>query len=283
MNAQIRAIVSRALKEDMPQGDITVEALFADQRAGARLIAKEQGIVSGLEVAREVFFQIDPNTVFETSLKDGVAVSRGDVIASVSGLAASLLKAERVALNFLQRMSGIATTTRRYQDACAGTKASIHDTRKTTPGLRVLDKQAVRDGGGKNHRLNLSTMAMLKDNHLAVSRSIKDAVDKVRSRVGEDILIEVEVETVKAFLEAWRTDCDIIMLDNMPVDFMAECVRVNRGKKVLEASGNMTLDRIPEVAATGVDMISVGALTHSVKALDISMRFLQILPGTVAK
>lgn len=281
MNAQIKAIVARALKEDLPQGDITVDALFSTETADARLIAKEDGIVSGLEVAREVFAQIDPNTRFETAFADGQAVRRGDVIASVSGLACSLLKAERVALNFLQRMSGIATTTRRYQDACAGTKASIHDTRKTTPGLRVLEKQAVRDGGGKNHRLNLSTMAMLKDNHLAASRSMQGAVAKVRSHVGEDILIEVEVETVKAFLEAWRTDCDIIMLDNMPVDFMAECVRLNRGKKVLEASGNMTLERIPEVAATGVDMISVGALTHSVKALDISMRFSQIAPGTV--
>lgn len=281
MNRAVQAIVRRAIVEDMPKGDITVNALFDQQTAAASIIAKEDGVISGLDVAREVFFQIDPNTRFEPRVSDGDFVKRGDEVASIQGLTASLLKAERVALNFLQRMSGIATTAKRYQDACQGTTCSIYDTRKTTPGLRVLEKQAVRDGGAKNHRLNLSTMAMLKDNHLAASKSMKEAVRLVRESVGEDGLIEVEVETVKQFLEALRTDCDIVMLDNMPLDFMEECVRLNKGKKRLEASGNMTLDRIPAVAKTGVDMISVGALTHSYRSLDLSMRFSSLVKGRV--
>jgi nicotinate-nucleotide pyrophosphorylase (carboxylating) len=283
MNAQIKAIVRRALKEDMPEGDITVDNLFTTQTSSARLIAKQDGVVSGIEVAKEVFAQVDPEVLFEAKVGDGQAVQKGDILASVSGSTASLLKAERVALNFLQRMSGIATTTRRYQELCVGTNANIYDTRKTTPGLRMLEKQAVRDGGACNHRLNLSTMAMLKDNHLAAFKSIAQAVAKVRDAIGPDRLIEVEVETVKAFVDAWRTDCDIIMLDNMPVDFIEECVRLNRGRKILEASGNMTLERIPAVAKTGVDMISVGALTHSYSSMDISMRFMELLPGTVEK
>lgn len=281
MNRAVKAIVRRAIREDMPRGDITVEALFDVQTSRASIIAKEDGVISGIDVAREVFFQIDPTTVFEARVADGQSVKRGDEIAQVQGLTASLLKAERVALNFLQRMSGIATTAKQYQDACQGTACSIYDTRKTTPGLRVLEKQAVRDGGAQNHRLNLSTMAMLKDNHLAASKSMRDAVSTVRAKVGEDVLIEVEVETVKQFLEALRTDCDVVMLDNMPLDFMEECVRLNHGKKRLEASGNMTLDRIPAVAKTGVDMISVGALTHSYRSLDLSMRFSSLLKGRV--
>jgi nicotinate-nucleotide pyrophosphorylase (carboxylating) len=275
MNAQIRAIVSRALKEDMPQGDITVEALFADQRAGARLIAKEQGIVSGLEVAREVFFQIDPNTVFETSLKDGVAVSRGDVIASVSGLAASLLKAERVALNFLQRMSGIATTTRRYQDACAGTRASIHDTRKTTPGLRAFERHAVVDGGGHNHRYSLSDAVMAKDNHLAVLAekgvSVTAALQGAIARLSHTTHVEVEVDRLDQIEAVLAAGIGTIMLDNFSLEDLRRGVEQVGGRATVEASGGVSLKTVRAIAETGVDVISVGALTHSARALDLGL------------
>lgn len=266
-------LILEAIREDMPEGDVTTDALFTDQTSKAHFIAKQDGVLSGIDVARRVFAIVDPDATFEAHAADGAPVRRGDVIAIVYGRTASLLKAERIALNFLQRMSGIATKTAAFVAQTAGTAAKILDTRKTTPTLRFLEKQAVRDGGGTNHRMGLSDMAMIKDNHIKAAGSIAAAVAIVKSRVPCGIPIEVEVETLAQFLEAAETAADIIMLDNMDTATMARCVSLNKGGKKLEASGNMTLGRIAEVAATGVDYISAGALTHSVEALDVSLRF----------
>jgi nicotinate-nucleotide pyrophosphorylase (carboxylating) len=270
---ELKQIIDNALKEDMPSGDISTSVLFSDELATARFIAKEKGVLSGIHVAEATFHQVDSQTKFTANCRDGDRVEKGSVIATVSGKTQSLLMAERVALNFLQRMSGIATLTRAFVDLTAGTKARILDTRKTTPGLRILEKQAVRDGGGTNHRMSLSDMVMLKDNHIKAAGSITRAVQIVKEKYQSNYPIEVEVESMMQFEEALATECDIIMLDNMPLAEMAECVRVNHGNKLLEASGNMTLDRIHEVAKTGVDLISVGQLTHSYKSLDISLKF----------
>jgi nicotinate-nucleotide pyrophosphorylase (carboxylating) len=266
-------LILEAIREDMPEGDITTDALFTDQTSKARFIAKQDGVLSGINVARRVFAIVDPDAIFETTLQNGDRLVKGDIVAIVYGRTASLLKAERIALNFLQRMSGIATKTAAFVAACAGTSAKILDTRKTTPTLRFLEKQAVRDGGGTNHRMGLSDMAMIKDNHIKAAGSIAAAVAIVKTKIPCGVPVEVEVETVAQFLEAVETAADIVMLDNMETAAMAECVRLNAGRKKLEASGNMTLGRISEVARTGVDYISVGALTHSAPALDVSLRF----------
>ncbi|HPF43042.1 MAG TPA: carboxylating nicotinate-nucleotide diphosphorylase [Bacillota bacterium] len=270
---EIIKIIKEALHEDMPKGDVSTEALFGEEVTKARLIAKESGVISGLDVAKAVFHTVDLKTEFEAILKNGDMVSKGDVIATVSGKTKSLLKAERTALNFLQRMSGIATLTASFVQKTAGTKTKIYDTRKTTPNLRILEKKAVVDGGGVNHRMNLSDMVMLKDNHIKAAGSITEAVETIRKRYGKMFQVEVEVENCAMFEEALMSKCDIIMLDNMSNEEMAKCVNRNSGKKILEASGNMTLDRIASVASLGVDRISVGMLTHSAKALDISMKF----------
>ncbi|MDP2426304.1 MAG: carboxylating nicotinate-nucleotide diphosphorylase [bacterium] len=273
MDKQMKSIIKRALKEDMPQGCISTECLFDVQESSASLIAKENGILSGVEVFKEVYRQVDPFISITFYKKDRDVISKGEVLAQLHGKTKYLLQGERVALNFLQRMSGIATMTHRYVLETGGTKASIYDTRKTTPTLRVIQRQAVLDGGGCNHRLNLSTMVMLKDNHIAACSSLSQAVEKVRQQVNEDMLIEVEVESLAQFMEAQQTSADIIMLDNMSTSLMKECVRQNHANKIIEASGNMVLERIKEVAEVGVDMISVGALTHSYSSLDISLRF----------
>jgi nicotinate-nucleotide pyrophosphorylase (carboxylating) len=269
----IQKIIASALLEDMPNGDITTESLFKNETSTARFIAKSSGIISGILVAKETFLQVDSTVIFVVFKPDGSVVQKGEIIASVSGLTKSLLKAERVALNFLQRMSGIATMTSDFVKAIEGTHALILDTRKTTPNLRILEKQAVRDGGGTNHRMSLSDMAMLKDNHIKAAGSIASAVAIVKSKIDPAIKIEIEVESITELKEALETDADIIMLDNMSCDMMAECVKINHGKKHLEASGNMTLDRVKDVAKTGVDYISVGALTHSYDSLDVSLKF----------
>jgi nicotinate-nucleotide pyrophosphorylase (carboxylating) len=271
---EISKIIANALLEDMPNGDITTDTLFTNESSQARFIAKSSGIISGILVAREVFKQIDENIHFEIYKENGTSVVKGDTIAMVSGLTKSILKGERVALNFMQRMSGIATLTAQYVAQTIGTKALILDTRKTTPNFRILEKQAVKDGGGMNHRMNLSEMVMLKDNHIKAAGSITKAVNIVKSKIPSTIKIEIEVESIIELKEALKTPVDIIMLDNMSVGMMTECVLINHGIKKLEASGNMTLDRIHEVAKTGVDYISVGALTHSYSALDISLKFL---------
>ena len=273
MNKEITDIIKRALAEDIPSIDVSSQYLFNEEQSNGQFIAKEEGILSGIDVCQETFRIIDPNTNFIVLKQNGESVFKGDVIAKVSGKTKSILMAERVGLNFLQRMSGIATLTNRFVEQIKGTDAVILDTRKTTPTMRVLEKRAVVDGGGKNHRMNLSDMVMLKDNHLKAAGSLTEAVNIVRRHISKTMKIEVEVETKEAFVEALKSDCDVIMLDNMSNEMMAECVLMNQHQKVLEASGNMTLDRVKSVALTGVDTISVGGLTHSYQSLDISLKF----------
>ncbi|MDT8336497.1 MAG: carboxylating nicotinate-nucleotide diphosphorylase [Candidatus Izemoplasmatales bacterium] len=273
MEQYIKNLVKEALKEDIPKIDVSSEFLFSNQVSSGNFIAKEDGVISGIDVCQEVFKQVDEDINFEIFKNNGTQVTKGDVIAKVEGLSKSLLKAERVGLNFLQRMSGIATMTRKFVDEVSGYETKILDTRKTTPLLRTLEKKAVVDGGGVNHRMSLSDMVMLKDNHLKAANSIVEAVDKVRKAVGDDMQIEVEVENIKQFKQALTSDCNIIMLDNMSNEMMAECVIINNKIKKLEASGNMILERVKSVANVGVDYISVGGLTHSYKSLDISLKF----------
>jgi nicotinate-nucleotide pyrophosphorylase (carboxylating) len=269
------AAIEAALREDMPEGDITSESIVpAGAVSEAVLLAKEAGVLAGLTVARRVFEIVDTRVEFGGECPDGTAFRKGDLLARIKGPTVSLLKAERTALNFLQRLSGIATATRRFVDAVAGTKARILDTRKTTPGLRLLEKYAVRMGGGTNHRLSLSDMVLIKDNHLRYVGSITEAVRRARARVPSGVKVEVEVTTVDEAREALAVAADIIMLDNMPIEGMKAVVSLDAGRVPLEVSGNVTLERVREIAATGVDYISVGALTHSSPALDISLEFL---------
>ena len=266
-------LIRVALYEDMPSGDITTDHLFTDEESQAVMIAKEDGIISGIDVAKETFEIVDESITVSILKANGSRVVKGDIIATISGKTSSILKAERVALNFLQRLSGIATLTSRYVKETSGYSVKILDTRNTTPTLLFLEKRAVVDGGGVNHRFNLSDMVMIKDNHIKAAGSITNAVKIIRKNVHHDVKVEVEVETITQLKEALSTDTDIIMLDNMSCDLMRECVLINQHQKLLEASGNMTLERIKEVSMTGVDFISVGALTHSYPSLDISLRF----------
>jgi len=267
-------IILRALKEDMPMGDITTESTVPeDETSCARLIAKEDMVVAGLEVFCRVFSLLDRNIYIERYVNDGDKVKTGTVILRISGNSRAMLKAERTALNLLQRMSGIATATRKYVDILEGTNAKIVDTRKTVPGLRYLDKMAVRIGGGTNHRFNLSDGVLIKDNHIKASGGITAAVKKAKERVPHTIKIEVETETMEQVKEALVAGADIIMLDNMKPEDMKEAVAYINGRALTEASGNITADNLAAVAKTGVDLISSGSLTHSVKAADISLRF----------
>ena len=273
---QVEQIVSNALAEDLGSGDVTTEALVPSELEGkASILVKRDGVLAGIDVAKEVFRQVDPSLHFKALVKDGAKVRKGDVVATVEGKVAIMLRAERTALNFLQHLSGIATETARYVDAVSGTKAIITDTRKTIPGLRLLEKYAVRAGGGRNHRLNLGDGVLIKDNHLAALRSsgvgLGEAVKKARKRAPRAMKVEVEVESVKQAQEALSAGADIIMLDNMNVKDMRRVVELVQGRALLEASGGITLDNVRSVAEAGVDLISVGALTHSAKALDISM------------
>lgn len=267
----IDKIILNALEEDMPTGDITTDNLIPDGHVShAKFIAKEEGIISGVEVVKRTFELIGGSFDLKFNVKDGDKVKPYDIIATIDGDTKTILKGERVSLNLIQRMSGIATVANKYVKELVG-DCKILDTRKTTPGLRYIEKMAVVHGGATNHRYSLSDMVMLKDNHIDAAGSITKAVEIVKSKV--NCKIEVEVETKEQFLEALATDCDIIMLDNMNNELTLECVKLNNHKKKLEASGNMTLERIKEVSALGVDFISVGALTHSPKALDISLKF----------
>jgi nicotinate-nucleotide pyrophosphorylase (carboxylating) len=268
-------IIEAALREDMPEGDITSEGIIpAEARSEAVFLAKEDGILAGLEIARRVFEKIDLGVEFTGKIQDGAAFRKSDILACVEGPSVALLKGERTALNFLQRLSGIATETRRFVDAVAGTKAKILDTRKTTPGLRLLEKYAVRMGGGTNHRLNLSDMVLIKDNHLRYVGSVAEAVRRARSTIRPGVRIEVEAADLSQVRDALAAGADMIMLDNMTLELMREAVALAAGRVPLEASGNMSLDRVRAVAETGVDFISVGALTHSARAVDISLDFL---------
>lgn len=265
-------LIRHALKEDIHTGDLTTQACVPELRpATARLVAKEAFVLAGLQVAGRVFSLLDPMVRFEALAVDGARLQSGTVMARISGDAASLLQAERVALNLLQRMCGVATLTSRYVAAVAGTRARIVDTRKTTPGLRMLEKYAVRVGGGINHRTGLYDGILIKENHIAAAGGISAAVSRARSYIPHTLKIEVETETVAQVQEALAAGADIIMLDNMDCATMRACVELIDGGALVEASGGVNLDTVRAIAETGVDIISVGALTHSPKAADISM------------
>jgi nicotinate-nucleotide pyrophosphorylase (carboxylating) len=267
---EIDLIVRRALDEDLP--DITSEAIFdSSDRGRARFLMKASGILAGLAFAERTFIAIDPSATFVAKNKDGDEVPAGDVVAEVSGSVVGLLAGERPALNFMQRASGIATATRRYVDAVRGTKAGIFDTRKTAPGLRALDKYAVRCGGGHNHRIGLFDMFLIKNNHVDRAGSITAAVERIRSKaMPQEIMVEVRNRA--ELDEALALRPDFILLDNMSTAEMRAVVEHVAGAVPLEASGGITIDNVREIAETGVDRISIGALTHSVVALDISLR-----------
>ena len=273
-NPQVEQIITLALNEDIGTGDITtLSTIPADKTATGRFVAKEDMIICGIDLAAHIFGRVDPSIELKVNFKDGDAVKKGDVIAVVSGNAQNVLTGERTALNFMQRLTGIATRTHASVAEVAGTNAKITDTRKTTPGLRVLEKYAVRVGGGTNHRFNLADGVLIKDNHIAVSGGIQNAVKNARAVIPHTLKIEVEVETKEQLAEALDAGADIIMLDNMSNDLMRECVGIVAGRALVEASGNMGEKSLREVAETGVDIISVGALTHTVKAADISLKF----------
>jgi len=273
-SAEVEGLIETALREDMPQGDITSESIIpASSVSRAVFLAKESGTLAGLDIARRVFEKIDSALIFEKKVEDGSDFKKGDILAAVRGNSIALLKGERTALNFLQRLSGIATNTRKYVRAVKGTRAKILDTRKTTPGLRALEKYAVRLGGGQNHRLNLSEMVLIKDNHLRLAGSISQAVQKARAKVRPGIKIEVEVTDFNGAQEALAAGADMIMLDNMTLVAMKRIVRFLAGRVPVEASGGVTLERAARIAALGVDFISVGGLTHSYNSVDISLEF----------
>ena len=276
MTPSARETIARALAEDLGPGDITSECFIpADHRSSARIIAKENAVLAGTEVAREVFRQVDPAIEIEIRKDDGEAIAPGDLMLTATGPTRALLSAERTALNFLQRLSGIATLTRRFVDAVSGTKAVILDTRKTTPGLREFERIAVRAGGGVNHRFGLFDRVLAKDNHLAITgdaAGLQRAIDEAKNRA-PDILIEIEADTLdQVHLLCDLRGVDIILLDNMTNNQLREAVQI-RGEKniLLEASGGVNLDTVAAIAATGIDQISVGALTHSARAIDLSM------------
>jgi nicotinate-nucleotide pyrophosphorylase (carboxylating) len=271
---QVRQLILAAIEEDVGRGDVTTEATIAEHvLSRARLIAKEEIILAGMDVFGEVYAAIDSTVDIKPSSKDGDLVSAGTVIAALEGRARSLLAGERVALNFLQRLSGIATLTRRYVDAVRGYAVEIIDTRKTTPGWRLLEKYAVRVGGGKNHRHDLGDGVLIKDNHIIAAGGIKQAVDMARRRSHHLLKIEVEVETLEQVEEALQAGVEVIMLDNMPPTMLAEGVKMIGRRAVVEASGGVSLETVTAVARTGVDLISVGKLTHSAPSADIHVEF----------
>jgi nicotinate-nucleotide pyrophosphorylase (carboxylating) len=281
---QVKQFIAQAIAEDLGQGDMTTEALIPKTQQGrASIVAKAMGITAGVEVAKQVFLKVDPELRLAILIEDGAEVKPGDIIAKIEGRVASILKAERTVLNFLQHLSGIASETARYVQAVKGLPVQITDTRKTTPGLRTLEKYAVRVGGGKNHRMHLGDGILIKDNHLAaLSRqglSIKEIVTRARQKASPKLKIEVEVKTPQEAVEAVEAEADIIMLDNMGLEDMRQTVQLIKGRALIEASGGITIDRVRAVAQTGVDLISIGALTHSAKALDISLE-LDYLPAT---
>ena len=272
----IEAVVAQALAEDIGHGDLTTQtAIPAAVQSTAHIVTREAGVVAGLPVVIAVFHQLDPRLKVLLHVDDGATVAAGTKLATVVGSARSILSGERVALNLLQRLSGIATMTAQYVAAVANTKAKILDTRKTTPGLRALEKYAVRVGGGYNHRFGLYDGVMLKDNHLAILAAqgidLVSAIKQVRQHLGPMVQIEVEVESVDAAIAAAEAGADLILLDNMPLDQLRLAVQAIAGRAKTEASGGVTLHTVRAIAETGVDYISVGALTHSVRALDIGL------------
>jgi len=272
---EIDRIINNALREDMPEGDVTSENVVSpDSTSKAVIQGEEEGILAGMEIVEKVFKKIDPEITIKKYFRDGHGIKKGEKLAVLQGSSISLLKGERTALNFLQRMSGIATLTRKFAYALRGSSTKLLDTRKTTPGLRILEKYAVKTGGGENHRFSLSDMVMLKDNHLRLVGDIRTAVERARANIRPGIKIEVETTNLKEVKEAMNSGADIVMLDNMSLDKMSEVVEWVRGRIPLEVSGKVDLDNIKDIALLGVDYVSVGSLTHSFKSLDISMDFL---------
>jgi len=272
----IEELVYIALDEDLSQGDITTEALIpVNLNAHASLMAKSSGVLAGIEIAKLIFLTVDPFLEFKAVVKDGMSIQPKVILATIEGSVSSILRGERTALNFLQHLSGVATATSKYVSAVKGLPVQILDTRKTTPGLRVLEKYAVQMGGGLNHRMSLGDMVLIKDNHIAALRkrgtTIKEILEKVRQKVPAGIKVEIETTSVEDALEACNSGADIIMLDNMTIDEMKKAVQKIRHRAIVEASGGVNLDTVRTIAETGVDWISVGALTHSARALDISL------------
>lgn len=270
------AIIDLALEEDTGQGDVTTEALIPPElQAEAYMTAKADGVLAGGEIARSVFLKVDPDLKVDLLVRDGTSLKAGDVLATISGRLSGILKGERVALNFLQHLSGVATATASYIAAAKGTKARIVDTRKTTPGMRVMEKYAVRMGGGHNHRQHMGDAVLIKDTHLAALRgqgmTIARIIEKARQNAPAGMTIEMEVDTAEDAVEAARAGADIVMLDNMDAEQMARVVKSLPVPVKTEASGGITLDTVRAAAASGVDIVSVGALTHSTRALDISL------------
>ncbi|MBP1534006.1 MAG: carboxylating nicotinate-nucleotide diphosphorylase [Ruminococcus sp.] len=276
MQFQIDDIIKTALLEDINYIDVTTDLLVdEDAVSTAKYVSKDEGVLCGIDVAVRVFKLLDDRVSARIFIHDGEMVQKGDIIAEITGPTRALLKGERTALNLVQHMSGIATATNKCVQLIAGTKASVADTRKTLPGLRVIQKYAVTVGGGKNHRYNLSDCAMLKDTHLDAYGSMTGAVNALREKMGHTVKIEVEAENLDMLKEALDLGVEIIMLDNMSCEEMAEAVKLTNGRALLEASGNVTEQTIRAIAETGVDIISLGALTHSVKAFDISMKMVK--------
>ena len=273
MQFQIDDMIKSALLEDINYIDVTTDYLIDEEKINtAQYVAKADGVLCGIDIALRVFTLLDPSASFEVLIHDGEQVKKGDIIARMTAHTRALLKGERTALNILQHMSGIATATNKCVKLIEGTNATVADTRKTLPGLRVFQKYAVTVGGGRNHRYNLSDCAMLKDTHLDAYGSITGAVNALREKMGHTVKIEVEVGDLDSLREALEVGCEIIMLDNMSCEEMAEAVKITAGRAKLEASGNVTEQTIANIAKTGVDIISLGALTHSVQAFDISMK-----------
>ena len=271
LTADIQSLIQRALSEDLGDGDATTNSIVSpDARLEGLIKAKQQGVVAGLKVAAAVFRALDQKIEFQASVQDGTFVDIGVVVAAISGPARSILTAERTALNFLGRMSGIATLTRQFVERVAGTAAKILDTRKTAPGLRAIDKLAVRCGGGENHRFGLYDMILIKDNHIDHAGSLRRAVELAHAARG-DLEVEVEARTLEHVKDAIALGVPRILLDNMSLEMMTEAVRLNRGRARLEASGNVSLATVRQIAETGVDFISVGELTHSARVFDFSL------------
>lgn len=271
-NIEILNLIDRALYEDINTGDITTENLIpVDLEAKAFIKAKANGIVAGLPLIVIIYKKMNPDIIINLLKDDGDIIKEGDILATISGSYRSILTGERVVLNFLQRMSGIATETSKYVEALKGYKTQILDTRKTAPGMRLTDKYAVKAGGGTNHRMGLFDMVMIKDNHIDVAGGITNAVNNIRPQLSSDIKIEVETRNIEEVKEALECGVDVIMLDNMDNKTMEQAVEIINGRAKTEASGNVTLERVKEIAELGVDYISVGALTHSVNALDIGL------------
>jgi len=274
-NILVDKIIEQALLEDIGTGDITTESIIpSNLKAKGIIKTSDEGVVAGLYIARLVFQKLDSENTFQEKIIDGTKITQGKLLAEITGSARTILKGERVALNFLQRMSGIATITSKFCQEVKDLPIRIVDTRKTTPGLRVLEKYAVRIGGGYNHRFGLYDAVLIKDNHIATAGGIKPAVNSVRKQISHTVKIEVEVENLSQLQEALEMRVDVIMLDNMNLNVMKKAVKTAKGKVLLEASGRVTLENVREIAQTGVDLISIGALTHSVKSLDISMEII---------